>query len=111
MTAFNVEALLHRRTSSLSPAKFIACDAPCAADRFAHVETSEGSIAAKLVGVMHAIGQFVIDEKRAQIWAVNLTPAQFALRRGEENDHRRQQEATRRRHFPAELCSVADACC
>src|SRR5439155_18942910 len=40
--AFNVEALFGRRTSSLSPAKFIACDAPCAMDRFAHVETGEG---------------------------------------------------------------------
>ncbi len=60
---------------------------------------------------MHAIGQFVIDEKRVQVRATNATPAHFGLGRSEENDKGGQQEETRRRRFPAELWSSANADC
>ena len=32
------------------------------ADFFAHDEAAEGPVASKLIGIVHAIGQFVIDE-------------------------------------------------
>jgi hypothetical protein len=46
---------------------------------FAHVDAGEGAVAAELVSVMHAVGEFMIYEQSAQIRTPNAVPRRFGL--------------------------------
>src|SRR5207244_4785195 len=76
--ALDLEALLHRHGFALRPAELVLSRAPGTVDLLTHVEAGEGPVAAKLVGVVRTVGQFVIDEHVAEVCPAHVLPRNSA---------------------------------